>query len=279
LVNCVGRNFVAPNNDALIAINDSARTRETEYRKKSGDYKEPVQSENSDGTKQDTDKRIPMPFRVEVESLKGEYVSSLGSQLLELTNLPPDIKCIRFDNTNWCQSINKYVPMRQFHIVLDFESGKALDLGRSAARKTENKSNVNIWGIDQVWVNGTSKTILDILQKRKTFSRFIHEGYIYDCLLWLILFPIFAIDLYRWDPWLRKTFPTNSGAFFGFLYVACAFYFLIVFKLIFDYARWLFPFLTLREFPRHLQAAHRSILGVIILGVLSSLMAAFIWGH
>lgn len=257
----------------LTEINSQAIDAETKYRIETKEFTLPDQKDN----KENQPTEILMPFRIEIENASGKYVSGTSQDLLTKENIGSDVTSIKFDNIYFCNLANKYFPMRQFQITLDFSHRPIINLGKSSSLRTENSSEISVWGIDQIWVNGATKSIEDILLKNRINSELIHQSHIYDFILWLIFLPLVLLNIAHLDLKIKTYFNDKTGAFIGVVYLFTVGISILLFKFMFDYARWLFPYVSFKEFPRPHQTFNKVILTTLFLAVVGGLLTNIVW--
>lgn len=229
--------------------------------------------------------RQHMEVTVSVWGDKGEYSSIVPyavEQVLNKNQLPARIKQIQIDNWNKYQALAKKKPMHQFTVILDFSSTPVFDFSMNVSNATGNSSSINVFGINDIWVKGALAKTAQLVERRTlSLSGFLHRKNVYDFFLWVLIVPALLANFHMIDGRLTGFLKSTGSGLNTIIYLALFLYALILYKIVFTYARWLLPYLELEEQPYARQALQRGILGTLAVGALGwlvSTVALIVWG-
>lgn len=211
---------------------------------------------------------------IQIYGSKGNYIFTETPSIFDATSLPDTVTRIIFDNTQRFKAVlQQREPINKFHIEFDFAKQNIFDLSTIPSEPTPNKSFISIQGENDTWVSGTYNKAIEFLQERRNKHGLVHKRNIYDLFLFFFVVPLSLRLLYNVNRSLPQRF-TNLSAFFK---VACYLYFflsiLLIFRILFNYMRWIFPNTELIISSRKGAIAHRMILSALLLGILIT----FLW--
>lgn len=211
---------------------------------------------------------------IQIYGSKGDYIFTESPSIFSKSSLPDVITKIVFDNTQRFKAVlQQREPTNKFRIEFDFTRQNIFDLTTMPSEPTRNKSFVSIQGENDTWVSGTYNKIIEFLQERRNKHSLFHKRNIYDLFLFFFIIPINLRLLYN----INRSLPAHFAELSAFFKVACYLYFflsiLLVYRLVFNYTRWIFPYVDLIVSPRKGAIVHRMILGILFLGILTT----FLW--
>lgn len=206
-----------------------------------------------------------MVIQIAIHGADGQYIQT--DDLNELANLqlPNPISRISIDNSSRYELILKVKPLNQFRITLDFSVPQIFDLSRSPTQATENGSNINILGTSEIWVDGTYSKVREIFDSASSKMAFLHRHAIYDLLLWPIYVPLLVLSLFRFDKSIALAIPGASAALLVIAYLNLLVLALYLFRFLFNYARWLFPYFEL-DFQRNKRRSLQKAAYILVIG-------------
>jgi hypothetical protein len=175
-----------------------------------------------------------------------EWINGTTVEPLEDEQLPDGILRIEFDSAFLYRSrFNNLVPNNAFTVTLELARPDILDIQPTP---TQNTSCANIFGLDATWTNAVYDELVAFFRQRRSKRGWLHMARSYDALLILIGFP-FSLDVvYHIDRAVKHT-ATLPEALLIALYVYIVLLVLLLFRTLFNYARWAFPKLEL-DAPR-----------------------------
>lgn len=207
---------------------------------------------------------------IQVFGTKGEYIFSESPDIFDETKLPDHIARIIFDNSLKFNFTLKKDPSNKIRVEFDFQKTKIFDLITNPSKATHNTSNIYVFGEDEIWVSGAYKNVIQSLQERANKRNWLHKTNIYDLFLWFIIIPLCFFTIYKFERLFSLKTRSISTVFVVTLYL---YFFLItlnIFRMIFNYTRWVFPKMEIVTSLKKGAIVHRVILGMLFLAILSS---------
>jgi hypothetical protein len=197
-----------------------------------------------------------------------EWINGTTVDLLNDEQLPDGIVRIEFDSAFLYRSrFNNLVPNNSFSVVIDLVRPNILDLNNPPM---QNSSVANIWGLDGTWANAVYDELFGFFRQRGAKRWWLHLSRTYDALVMLIGFPLSLDIVYHLDHVIRRAVLLPEALSVA-LYVYAVLLVLLLFRTVFNYARWTFPKLEVDAPRQHVAARHRvaiSSLALIVLGIL-----------
>jgi hypothetical protein len=197
---------------------------------------------------------------VQVRGSRGEGTGSRTGEALLEGSLPDSIMSVQYDSAFMFRSqFNLLEPQNSVRVYLDFGRTEILDM---LAQPAANNSSGLISGTNSTWVNGTHEELEKFFEERSTARGWLYSRHSYDVAVLLVGIPASFALIYRVDHWLRPVIQV-SNALFVALYVYLVVIELYGFRVLFNYAKWVFPKC---EGPTRRQGGprfHKSIFGLI----------------
>ena len=186
-------------------------------------------------------------------------------------NFPDQIKSIFIGSQIPLQVSCSYYPRNSFQLFLDFSKPGLFNLSFLPSQATPNESNITVQGYDSTWVNGVYHEFNTFIKKHPSRFTWIHKHSVYDFLVWGFGLPFGFWTTYRLSNFLTNVFGKFSSFVQNAAYVYVFLASLIFFRLLFHYARWVWPLVEYRS-PRNAALKHRVTLGIITLGIVTTLI-------
>ncbi len=216
-----------------------------------------------------------MPIRIWVNGEEGELLLTSTPEALEDHLLPKFISRVKIENSSYYRNIRKNIdPVNRFEIVLDFSISSIFDFLSTPTARTSNESSISILGQNDNWVAGTYEKLNSVFKNKKSYRSFIHKGNVYDFLLWFVFVPIFMLYYFpNIDLRVRNIeFLNGSEAYFMVLYLCLFVIGLYIFRTLFNFSRWLFPYLELEGQKAGERILLKSAFGFIMLSIIGPLV-------
>jgi hypothetical protein len=209
---------------------------------------------------------------IQLFGIKGEQIAGDSLSVFDPDKIPDDIRSLNLNSSFTFRFSTNYDPKNRFEINLDFRKSEILDFSNPSFQPSPNNSSINIVGTNETWVNGVYHSFLSFLKSKKRKRNWLHSKYIYDLYLYLLIFPITFWSIFRVDKYLKLLKTDIPTVLSIAIYIYIFFIILFIFRLLFNYARWIFPLLEFAPDGGTKMGKHRTILSVIFLGVLVSLI-------
>lgn len=206
-------------------------------------------------------------IKVTVQGVDDERVYGTIPVVFNSPRFPDKVKSLYINSESELRNRYNWLPRNHFELLLDFNKPEFFNLSLSPSGSTLNASNISVSGLDSTWVNGVYSEVTNFIKKKETRRRFLHRHSVYDLLLICIGFPFAFSIVFTLSGLIRKLFGEHSGILKSAAYVYVFYLSLILFRIIFDYARWIFPIVEYKESAGTAQK-HRTILATLVLGVL-----------
>jgi hypothetical protein len=195
----------------------------------------------------------------------GDWKGGPNPLALEDESLPDHIAAVEFNSSLFFRAVTRMDAANCFVLTLDFTRSEILDLNNLYFQPTNNRSGATITGQNETWVNGVYKQLETFFEGKRTGYGWLHTRYAYDVLLQVIGFPLSFFFTYLMDRLLRPAMNLPDGLFVA-LYVYFVLVGLLAFRIVFNYAKWLFPLCELREQTPRAVGLHRTVLAGILGG-------------
>ena len=187
---------------------------------------------------------------------------------------PDKVKTLYINSDLVLKILYNWFPRNRFELFLDFTKPEFFNLSLSPSRSTPNESKILVSGRNETWVNGVYHAVMEFVKNRKTRRKFFHRHSVYDLLLICVGFPFAFWGAYKLSGWINSLFGEHSGILKSAAYVYVFYFSLLLIRVLFDYARWIFPIVEYKESTDTAQK-HRFILGVLVIAAfweISSMM-------
>ena len=167
-------------------------------------------------------------------------------------------------------------PQNQFSIGIDFRRVQLGDLSNLALGTGLGASIVSVSGVNLTWVNAVDHELRTFFAERANRRGWLHSRFTYDLALFFVGIPICLDTVYVIDRRLT-TLVSFPPAVFVALYVYLVLVGLLAFRVLFNYAKWVFPKI---EGPRQRSggaALHKAILASLGLALLMRVVTTILW--
>lgn len=208
-------------------------------------------------------------IRITVQGIDDERIFGTIAAVFNSPRFPDQVKSLYINTQQNLKNLYNWYPRNYFELFLDFIKPELFNLSLSPSGSTLNASNIRVSGLDATWVNGVYSEVTNFIKRKETCRRFLHRHSIYD---WLILcggFPFAFSIAHKLSTLINSLFGQHSGILKSAAYVYVFYVLLLLFRILFDYARWIFPIVEYKESTDSAQK-HRTTLAAIILGVLGN---------
>jgi len=208
-------------------------------------------------------------LRVTVTSGDGQELFGTVEDIFNSPNFPEDVKAIFIASDSVLTGAYNYQPRNYVHVFLDFSKPKLFDLSILPSVATPNGSRIVVSGYDPTWVHGVFNELSNFVKAHLSKMTWIHKHSIYDLLVWGFGLPFGFWITYRSSEFLTKLFGSFSTFVQSAAYVYVFLASLIVFRLLFHYARWVWPLVEYRGLG-NAALKHRVAVSAISLSLLTT---------
>jgi hypothetical protein len=200
---------------------------------------------------------------VTIEAKNGERLTGNNEQIFDAVTYWADVKSVFFSTQSVPQAVIGVVPQDRVALFLDFTQPPALDFSKLPTLPTQNESNFEIAAVDEAWFILTKTRLVEFFEQRRSGYNWIHDAGVYD-----ILLMVFGLPLGVWGTVkVESIIPAIDyvGAFPRVLIYCYSFLAsLTMFRVMFSYARWVFPKVEIETQGRMNPLRHRAVWAVIL---------------
>jgi hypothetical protein len=210
-------------------------------------------------------------LQVVVQGIGNKVVAGTIPVVFNSPRFPDKVKSLYINTQQNLKDLYNWLPRNHFQLFLDFTKPGIFNLSLSPSGSTPNASSIRVSGLDSTWVNGVYSEVTNFIKRKETRRRFLHRHSVYDVLLICGGFPFAFSIVYKLSGLINSLFGEHSGILKSAAYVYVFYFSLLLFRILFDYARWIFPIVEYKESNGAAQK-HRAILVLLVLGVLVNLL-------
>ncbi len=212
--------------------------------------------------------RLGFELQVAVRGIDDKVVDGTIPVVFNSPRFPDKVKSLYINSELNLRNLYNWFPRNRFELLLDFAK-PGLNLSLSPSGSTPNGSNILVSGRNETWVNGVYHAVMEFVKNRKTRRKFFHRHSVYDLLLACVSLPFAFSIAAKLSGVINSLFGQHSGILKSAAYVYVFYVLLLLFRILFDYARWIFPIVEYKESTNTAQK-HRAILTIIALGILGN---------
>jgi hypothetical protein len=209
-------------------------------------------------------------INVQIYCADGNAYVSKDESIFDESKIPVNINKIVFDNLIDYRLRFGQLPPYTINVSFDFSTAEILDFSSNPSNSTINSSIIELAGSRDTWLEGAHQRIKKLLEPKQKKRAWIHKQSIYDFFLWIIFLPIMLVNLFRFMASFSTLFNRVPGSYQAAIYIYIFIFSIFTARIIFNYARWLFPLNELKDNSNKSSVGHRLIFGAIILGIISS---------
>ena len=212
--------------------------------------------------------RLGFELQVAVRGIDDKVVDGTIPVVFNSPRFPDKVKSLYINSELDLRNLYNWFPRNRFELLLDFAKPE-FNLSLSPSGSTPNASKILVSGRNETWVNGVYHAVIEFVKNRKTRRQFFHRHSVYDLLLACVSLPFAFSIASKLSGLINDLFGEHSGILKSAAYVYVFYFSVLLFRIFFDYARWIFPIVEYKESTDTAQK-HRAILVAIILGVLGN---------
>lgn len=208
--------------------------------------------------------RSALQLVIRLEKATGDWIHGTDSTLLSGENLLKDLARVHFNSAVLFRVFANRDPFSWVSVTIDFTAPPVFDISNPSGVPTPNASSCVISGTEGTWAHGVFQELSQFFDGRRTKRTWLHSGSIYDILLLVLGLPLSLGLVVRASYILPATW---TGAAATAFYVYLALLALALFRLLFGYARWVFPRIEKKSSDR--SSVHRYVLGLLFFALVS----------
>lgn len=208
-------------------------------------------------------------LKVAVRGMNDETVFGTIPMVFDSARFPEKIKSLHINSELDLRNLYNWDPRNRFELLLDFTKPGLFNFSLAPSGPTPNASHILVTGLNSSWVNGVYRDVADFIRRRKTHRRLLHGNGVYNLLLLCGGIPFAFSIAAKLSGIMNTLFGELSGLLHSAAQVYVFFIALYLFRILFDYARWIFPIVEYQDLTGT-TLKHRVVLGGLILGVLGN---------
>lgn len=235
------------------------------------DFKRPNNMSSEDYEKIKNNIENNLKLSVMIIGTKGKQMIGENSSVFDKSDFPEDLSSVNFGNSFPYKWFFGYEPTNTFQIAIDLSKVDILG-SVNPSHSTANNSSITVKGTSETWVSGVYGTISSFFDNKRTNRGWLHKRFVYDLFLYMLIFPITFWIIYRFDSFL-KLLKTNIPSVLSIaIYVYIFFLTLTVFRILFNYFRWVFPLVEFKTKEGTKMVKHRAIFYFILASIIGPLI-------
>ena len=196
-----------------------------------------------------------------------EVLTGNRLEIFDDPNFPSRLKSVFYSTLSVPQAVLSYLPQNCTTLFLDFSHPPVLDFGRLPTFPTPNESNFEIAAQSAAWFAGTKAKLMEFFDERRSGYEWLHGAGVYDVLLFLVGLP-FAVWTCARVETIAPRIDSLGMLPRSLVYCYAFFISLVIFRILFSYARWVFPKVELENGERRSPFRHRAGLATMLLAIL-----------
>ena len=215
--------------------------------------------------------RSGFELKVNVQGMDDKGLFGTIRAVFNSPRFPNKVKSLHIDSELDLRNLHNWPPRNRFELFLDFTKPDIFNLSLSPSISTPNASNILVNGLNSDWVSGVYRKVTDFIKEKRTRRGFFHKHSVYDFLLFLVGLPFAFWMAYKLSGIINRTFGEFSIFVQNGVYVGLFFLMLNLFRVLFVYARWVFPIVEYRG-STNIARKHRYILGSLVIAVFGNFL-------
>ena len=215
--------------------------------------------------------RSGFELQVTVRGIDDKVLFGTIPAVFNSPRFPYKVKTLYINSELDLKNLHNWSPRNHFELLLDFTKLELFNLSLSPSTSTPNASKIFVTGLNSDWVSGVYRKVTDFIKQKKTRCKFFHRHSVYDLLLLFVGLPFSFWIAYKLSGLINSIFGGFSVFVQNGAYVCLFVLMLHLFKILFDYARWVFPIVEYRS-TRDTARKHRFILGGLIIAIFGNFL-------
>ena len=215
--------------------------------------------------------RLGFELKVTVRGTDDKVLFGTIPVVFSSPRFPDKVKTLHINSELDLRNLYDWSPRNRFELLLDFTKPELFNLSLSPSISTPNASHIFVTGLNSDWVSGVYRKVTDFIKEKRTRRRFFHRHSVYDLLLFLVGIPFAFWIVYKLSSLINSIFGGFSVFVQNGAYVCLFFLMLNLFKILFDYARWIFPIVEYKSSADNARK-HRYILGCLIIAIFGNFL-------
>ena len=215
--------------------------------------------------------KLGFELKVNVRGMDDKVLYGTIPAVFNSPRFPNKVKSLDISSDSDLRNLYNWSPRNRFELLLDFTKPGLFNLSLSPSISTPNESYFLVTGLNSDWVSGVYRKVTDFIKEKRTRRRFFHRHSVYDLLLFFVGLPFAFWMAYKLSGLITSLFGGFSIFVQNAAYVCLFFLMVNLFKILFDYARWIFPIVEYKS-ARDSARKHRYILSGLIIAIFGNFL-------
>jgi hypothetical protein len=204
-----------------------------------------------------------------VTGADGVKLNGAIDTIFDSPNFPSAVRSVFFDSSVPLKAQHNYTPRNLCILFLDFSRPEVLNFTFLPSQETPNGSNIAVQGSDATWVHGVYHEFDQFISSHSSTVQWLHRHSVYDLLVWIFGLPLSFWCCFRVSGLVQRLYASPFLQAAGYTYLF--FGVLFGFRILFHYARWIWPLVEFRH-PGDSALRHKIVWSTIAGGLAVSLL-------
>jgi hypothetical protein len=205
---------------------------------------------------------------IHIYGVEGGFILTEDKDIFSEERLPNKVLKISLENYTKHNVTLNYMPRNKFQLNFDFSKAKIFDFITIPSYATKNDSYIDVLGENDSWVISTHAKTKELIDNYANKHSWLHKNSIYDAFLYFAILPLVFRVLFIIQAHLPSPIKHSSV----FLKIPLFIYFFIllvnIFRTVFNYARWTYPYLEFSRTQKSISSIHRNFIKTIIVSLI-----------
>lgn len=191
--------------------------------------------------------------------------------VFESPNFPDDVLSVYVDSSVPLKALHNWNVSNAITLFLDFSKPEVFNFSMIPSHETPNASNINVRGYNITWANGVFNEFTTLIANHPSSFSWLHRHTVYDIIVWICGLPFSFYISYKASAMINNIYGTFSTFVQNAAYVYIFFASLVGLRILFHYARWIWPLIEYKG-KNNRSLKHRLVWTGILMGLISSLI-------
>lgn len=205
-------------------------------------------------------------------------VHDVDPEIVKVEDEGPRIRFIYLSNLTPYQREFGEKPDHAFELIIDLRNPSLFDATSVLSAPTPNDTHLAISGTRSGWQGGIEAVVKRSIPRKRPIRSWFHGPMVYDLFLFVVAIPLALYACWALEPFVDLTFGSTSSVVVGAAYLYIGFSVLWIYRFMFSYAKWAFPFTEISD-QKSSPARHRALwwalFAVIVYKPLTGLVGEF----
>jgi len=215
--------------------------------------------------------RKSFDLNVKIKGKNGEELFGNIEDVFDSPSFPNKVESLYLNSANTLQTNHNYHPRNKFDLILIFTKPSIFDFSIEPSDPTPNYNRFNVEGYDTTWVNGVYREVEKFFDEHSSSFNFIHQQSVYDLYIWVLGIPFCFWVISKLSNTVDSIFSNFNNFVNIAAYVYVFFFSLIGLRILFHYARWIWPLIEY-ENGKAKEKKHRGTIFLIFITIVGTVL-------